>query len=173
MSIETKFNNFYNLINHKSLPDRMFSVLYHSCRNKSDYYRYLGESNRGEWVTNLEELFKNQTPVDLSNDDIKKIDIKLIDYLSDEGGRRGFEGKAVVYPKLRNIQNSRFDHCWFLQTHKDRWGKDSGWDICVQKFTDDWYLVNFGDSKGRFDFWFICDEIEGVLKLIEDKVINA
>ena len=172
MAIEKDFDKFFR--KDKTLPELMFSALYRSSRtkNEAEDYRYLGESNSGEWVRNVEELFSNHTTVDLSKDDIKKIDIKLLDYLSDEGGRRGFEGKAVLYPKLKSAVNSRFDHCWFLQTSKDRWGMDAGWDICIQKFTDDWFLVNFGDGHGRVNYWFICDEIEGVLHLLQDKVTD-
>jgi hypothetical protein len=169
------FDQFFkNLIEpDKTLYDRIFSKLYRSKSEKSDVYRYIGEANGGELATNIENLFLNQDSVDLSKSDIQKIDSTLGDLVSDQAGRRGFEGKAVIYPKLTNSVNSRFDHCWFLKTDKDRWGNDSGWDICVQKFTDDWYIVNIGDGAGRFSYWFICDEIDGLLELIKDKIINA
>ena len=177
MAIEKDFDKFFNeLINKKeTYPERIFGRLYQSRKEESDYYRYLGESNSGEWVTNLENLFKNQTTVDLSKDDVQKIESTLDGYLATQEARsgkgRGFGGHAVVYPKLTQPVNSRFDHCWFLKTDKDRWGHDSGWDICVQKFTDDWFVVIIGDGRGSFTYWFICDEIEGLLKLIQDKLI--
>lgn len=178
MAIEKDFDKFFNeLINKKeTYPEVIFSRLYRGRKEKSNqHYRYIGESNSGEWVTNLENLFNNQTTVDLSENDIQKIESTLDGYLATEEARsgkgRGFGGHSVVYPKLTKPVNSRFNHCWFLKTEKDKWGCDSGWDMCVQKFTDDWFVVNIGDGEGRFTYWFICDEIEGLLVLIKDKLI--
>ena len=35
------------------------------------------------------------------------------------------------------------------------------------------FLIHIGDGAGRFSYWFICDEIDGLLELIKDKIINA
>lgn len=164
---------FKNIVSkEKTLYDLIFSKLYQSKSDKSDIYRYLGDSYEGEWFKNIDNLFSNQNSSDLSKSDIKKIEDTLGDLISDQAGRRGFNGKVVVYPKLTSAVNSRFGHCWFLKSSKDGFGNDSGWDMCVQKFTDDWYLVNIGDGSGRFSYWFITDEIYGLIKLIEDKFIN-
>jgi hypothetical protein len=51
--------------------------------------------------------------------------------------------------------------------------KSERWDICIQMFNDEWYLVNIGDGSGHYNYWYICDQFDGLKKLIEEKILNT
>lgn len=168
--------NFEDFFKNKTTYDKISSKLYWSKKDNSSVYTYLGETNSGGWMTKLEEFLLNHDRVELSQKEIDSIDKALSGHYPEEewlrGSGRGFETRHVSYPPLESVVNSRFGACWFLKREIGRWGEDKGWDMCVQKFTDDWFVVNIGDGAGRFNYWFFCDEFNGLLELIKDKFIN-
>lgn len=146
-----KFNEITNYNN-------VSKKLYFSHENKSDWYNYLGESNSNEWKNNIKHLFYTYEYEPLSPDDIDKIKNAL-----------GSDFKShIMYPTLRQSTNSRFGCCWFSKKLIDNWGRESGFDMCIQRYSHEWYLVSINDQSSR-NYWFKCDTIEGVINLINDK----
>ncbi len=132
--------------------------------HKCDLYKYLGKTNTPIWSNNLQEILDIKriiTNYPYTTNEINREDIKKIDRLLSIFPKRNH----VIYPDIKDARNSRFGNCWFLRNKSVFFG--GGWDICVQLFEDDWYLVKCGDDSG--DFWYLCDEIEGLEKLIKDK----
>ena len=135
----------------RKYSDSILSKLLSS--TSSDWYRFLGPTNGGEWMDNLTNILYKKT---IKTDElISDIDDILSPYNKDEKLRTN----PVEYPELKNPVNSRFSNCWFL---------DIGWDICVQFYEDEWILVSIGDGQGRFNFWYLCDQIDGFEKLVDD-----
>ncbi len=138
-------------------------------RDKTDMYTYLGDTNSGEWYGNLENILKDKKYSIMLQSDIEDIS-KMF---KRKRGRSKDEDNPVIYPKLKRVQNSRFGHCWFL-------GKEDGnhymtvmsWDICIQYYDDEWYLVNIGSGDGSFNYWYICDQFHGLEQLIKDKLLK-
>ena len=125
----------------------------------------MGDTNGGEWHLNLEILLENSKIIDLSKKDIDLIESTLDGCI--ENSEHLGAGSFVRYPQLKVVQNSRFDYCWFLTR-----SNNPGWDMCVQSFDDEWYIINIGDGRGRHSYWYKCDTIEGVINLIKDKFIS-
>jgi len=76
-----------------------------------------------------------------------------------------------MYPDIKNVVNSRFGYCWYLDKLVDiSFGRGNSWDICIQIFEDEWYLVNIGSGDGSFNYWYLCDQFEGLEQLVKDKL---
>ena len=80
-------------------------------------------------------------------------------------GRGEDENNPVEYPPLTKAVNSRFGHCWFLgELDKRDNGKFStlsvplNWDICIQYFEDEYFLVNIGSGNAWYNYWYWCDQ---------------
>ena len=128
-------------------------------KRSSDLYEYIGDRNTSKWSDNIQHLLDNHKIIDMSNNDIKLINNSLGDLIKSN----------TVYPNIKGPLNTRFGRCWFLNQESEN---ESAWDICVQTFDDDWFLVNIGSDQGWYNYYFICDQIDGVLKLIEDNFKN-
>ena len=139
-------------------------------RDSSELYKFLGETNSGTWLSSLTYIIKNKTPIDMSEDDINHI----TGLFNKKTARTDDESNPIQYPCLKSAVNSRFSYCWFV----GKIDKDSGffsplnWDICIQPFEDEWYLVNIGSGNAWYNYWYICDTREGLDELIKYKLYD-
>lgn len=148
----------------KQFNENLFGNLIGNHPSWNSYYKYLGETNSPTWSSNLREILHSKSIItnypysnDITNDNIKKINDLISSFM---------ECKYAIYDDIKNVINSRFGNCWYLKN------KISGynWDICLQSFRDDWYLVRFGSGDGSWSFWYLCDQFEGLKQLIENKL---
>ena len=125
---------------------------------EGDFYYYLGDTNSDKWSSELSDILESKEILKMKREDIRRIS-KLLDYKD-----------IAQYPNINNVVNSRFGHCWFLNLFEKYISGDAYWDICIQMFHDEWYLVNIGDDNGSYNYWYMCDQFDGLKKLIEDKL---
>ncbi len=162
----------------KSYVEKVSSALYNTKRDKNEYWEYLGERNGGEWSKNLSDLLNNQTYRVMEDSELIKISEWLNPVLRGGEVSRGWNPTTesyqdwVQYPTLKSVQNSRFENCWFMKKGKDWMEHEYGWDMCVQAFSDEWYLVNVGDGRGYNDYWYRVDTSEGLHKFIMKNFIE-
>jgi hypothetical protein len=161
----------------RSYSDKVGSDLYN--HKDSDYWEYLGEPNGGEWSINLSDLLDKVTYRPMDESEKIKISELLLEHLSKEKSGKVWNPKTksyedwVVYPTLTEVRNFRFENCWFLQKDKD-WSKmEFGWNIFIQGFDDEWYLVNVGDGRGYYNYWFRVDTFKGLIKFIQNYFIDV
>jgi len=165
------------LFNNRSYSDDVSGRLFNLKREKSDWWQYLDERNGGEWSKNVSDLLNNQSYRPLDEKEKLQISEWLRPVLSDSQTAKGWNPTTnsyedwVCYRTLKSVQNSRFENCWFTKKSKDAFGTEYSWDMCVQGFSDEWYLVNIGDGMGYFDYWFRVDTFEGLHNLV-DKVFS-
>jgi len=158
---------------HKSYSGDVFSRLFTLRSKKSDWWEYLGERNGVEWSENIDRLLSIHSYRPMDEKEKLQISEWLRPVLSDSESAKGRNPNTnsledwVCYNPLKSVQNSRFENCWFTKKSKDSWGFEYAWDMCVQGFSDEWYLVNIGDGRGSFNYWFRVDTFEGLHNLIE------
>lgn len=152
------------------------SVLGNLLNHKQDdvkYYTYLGETGSDIWFSNLSKILSREDSISMTQDDR--------DYLNDlfqrKHGRNKEENNPVQYPPLTKVQNSRFSYCWFLgQIDKEESTQSvfrrHSWDICIQFYSEDYFLVNIGSGNGYHNYWYWCDRMDGLEKLIKDKLLS-
>jgi len=162
------------LINHRSYSGDVSGRLSNLKREKSDWWEYLGERNGVEWSENIDRLLYIHSYRPMDEKEKLQISEWLRPVLSDSESDKGRNPNTnsledwVCYNPLKSVQNSRFENCWFTKKSKDSWGFEYGWDMCVQGFSDEWYLVNIGDGRGGFNYWFRVDSLEGIHNLIKE-----
>lgn len=162
----------------KSYVSKVSSLLYSTTKDGNEYWKYLGERNGGEWGKNIDELLNNQTYRVMEDSELLKISEWLKPVLSVEEHKRGWNPNTysyqdwAQYPTLKSVQNSRFENCWFMKQDKDWTGIEYGWDMCVQAFSDEWYLINVGDGRGYKNYWYRVDTLEGLHKFIMKNFIE-
>jgi len=124
-------------------------------------YKYLGETNSPIWANNLRDILDNKIIISnkpyLSNNIDKKHLLEIDNLFSTFG-----LNKHVLYEDIKDVTNSRFGNCWFFYSDINRMKKNAPeFDICVQTFEDEWYLVNVG---WKFDNnnWYLCDQFAGL-----------
>jgi hypothetical protein len=146
-------------------------------RDPPDDYRYLGERNSAEWRIKLQHILDNYKRQEFLQCDINDLNELFNKELNRSHGRTLDEDNPVVYSPLTKVQNSRFDHCWFLGSIDD--DSDSSWhvtkldwDICIQYFEDEYFLVNIGSGNAWYNYWYWCDQFHGLEKLIKDKLLR-
>jgi hypothetical protein len=144
----------------KSMKLDIYSALYNNNKD-NEYWKYLGKANSPKWSHRLDEIITNKRIKPMTSD-IKHSISKMLN----------FKKKIVEYPPLKNVQNSRFSCCWFLDKSDITFGRTVNWDICIQYYEDEWFLVNIG-SDGTDNFWYLCDGSEGLGKLISDKKLSS
>ena len=155
---------------------KVSSLLYSSKEDKNEYWEYLGERNGGG--KNIDELLNNQTYRVMEDSELLKISEWLNPVLSVKKHKKGWNTNTdsyqywAKYPTLKSVQNSRFENCWFMKEDKDWLGIEYGWDMCVQAFSDEWYLVNVGDGRGTYNYWYRVDTLEGLHKFIMKNFIE-
>ena len=167
---------------------RLFSLTWNHWKNrqlpksdyKSEWWEYLGERNSAEWSKNISDLLNNQTYRPLDEKERLQISEWLKPVLSDEKSAKGWNPITktyqdwVQYPTLTTVQNSRFEDCWFTKKSEDgEFKMGYGWDICIQGFSDEWYLVNVGDGRGYINHWFRIDTFEGLEKFIKSVFLEV
>lgn len=143
--------------------------------SESSVYRYLGKPNLPIWSNNLRDILETKSIIRIkyedmkTNDHIIKIDKMLKPFY---GGRKYRNNNPVMYPDIKDVVNSRFGYCWYLdKLEQDEQGYGGNkWDICIQIFEDEWYLVNIGSGQGYFNYWYLCDQFEGLEQLVKDKL---
>lgn len=174
-----EYNDFDDFLNRKpNYVELVSQALYNSKSNKSEYWEYLGERNGGLWGKNISELLNNQTYRPMDDSELLKISEWLKPVLSNERSAKGWNRITksyqdwVQYPTLSKVQNSRFENCWFMKRSKDYFGMEYGWDMCVQAFSDEWYLINVGDGRGYRDYWYRVDTLEGLHMFIMKNFID-
>ena len=164
----------------RDYPDLISTALYLGKDKKSEWWDYMGERNGVEWSKNIQELFTNQSYRPMGDNELKQISGWLSPVLSPLSHNKGWnpitkrgDQDWVCYPTKKDVSNSRFENCWFLLKGKDMWGHESGWDMCVQGFTDEWYLINVGDGSGHYSYWFRVDTLEGLHNFINEHFIKT
>ena len=163
----------------KDYPELIFGKLYLNKNKKSEWWEYIGDSNSPEWSKNGQILFNNQSYRPMEDNELEQISDWLRPVLSPLAHDKGMNPITkrhqdwVCYPTKRDVSNSRFENCWFLMRGKDRWGFESGWDMCVQGFSDEWYLINVGSGDGRHSYWFRVDTLEGLHNFIDENFIKT
>lgn len=151
------FDDFMSNVNNMKL-DILSAMSNNNYSN--EYWKYLGDCNTGIWSRNLDEIITNKVCVKMSNEikkDISKIIVSNIRSITE-------------YPVLKNVQNSRFSNCWFFKRSDQSFTGQTNWDMCVQCYEDEWFLVNIGSND--FNFWYLCDGLDGLKKLIYDKELS-
>jgi len=139
----------------------------------STLYRYLGKPNLPIWSNNLRDILENKSIIKIKYEDMKTNDhiIKIDKLLKPFYGGSSYRNNPVMYPDIKNVVNSRFGYCWYLDKLVDiSFGRGNSWDICIQIFEDEWYLVNIGSGDGSFNYWYLCDQFEGLEQLVKDKL---
>jgi hypothetical protein len=108
----------------------------------------------------------------LSTDDIKAINQVIDTFRSKRAGTN--EGGPVVYPIIdpETADRSRSGYCWFLEKPLTHFrGHYTEVELMIHKYENDWYLVKYEDnpvSWNRKTHWFVCDEIEGLIRLLKN-----
>lgn len=129
-----------------------------------DIYWELSINQVYEWlnIRNGPLEIDNRIPY-LPNEDIESIN-KIIDkFRTKRAGTN--DGGPVIYLSINSeedVGRVRSGYCWFLENpHVEI-------ELMIHKFSDDWYLVRWISDPGWNveNRWFVCDEIEGVKKLI-------
>jgi hypothetical protein len=128
----------------------------------NEYWKYLGDRNTGIWSRNLDEIITSKVYIKMPNDIKKSISKIIVSNILN----------ITEYPVLKQVQNSRFSNCWFFKRSDQSFFGPTNWDMCVQLYEDEWFLVNIGSGDGNFNFWYLCDGLDGLKKLIEDKKLN-
>jgi len=161
-------------INRKeSYPEEVGSVLYSSISEKSEWWNYLGTTNGAQWSRGVNDLLENQIYRQMSEDELITITKCLEPVLRIRPLSFINTNKYVdTYPSLKSVQNSKFENCWFMVEGVDHWGFTYGWDMCVQGFSDEWYLVSVGDGRGYVDYWYRVDTLEGLHNFINRMFIE-
>lgn len=141
----------------------------------SEWYKYLGKTNTGEWK--LEDFLKNRNPEKMTDLMISRISQILSPFT------KGIKNNPVKFKPIKSAVNSRFGHCWFLDNESSFSKKiedeyddpvflhryfSNEWDICIQPFDDEWFLINMGDGRGYFNYWYVCDTLDGFEHFIKD-----
>jgi hypothetical protein len=123
-------------------------------------YKYLGEPNSPIWANNIRDILDNKIIISnkpyLSNNIDKKHLLEIDNLFSTFG-----LNKHVLYEDIKDVTNSRFGNCWFFYSDINRMKKNAPeFDICVQTFEDEWYLVNV---NWKFtNNWYLCDQFDGL-----------
>lgn len=134
------------------------------------WYRKLGEVNSDIWKYNLSQII-TKNPNYLPEEDIINLN-RLGLGISSE--RKSGIKNPIEYPLLDKIQNSRFGNCWLLgelgenYMHGIKWKGSRKWDISIQYYIDETYLVYIGDDTGYTFYWYECDTYYGLERLIRD-----
>jgi hypothetical protein len=156
----------------KKFNESVSSKLHQSRDTK--WYRRLGEANSYIWKYNLSQIL-TKDPNYLPEEDIINLNLLGLGIGSErkslDPDLSDFEN-PVEYPLLDKIRNSRFGNCWFLgnldgETYFTGAGKVE-WDICIQYYLDETYLVYIGDNVGYSFYWYECDTYYGLERLIKD-----
>ena len=125
---------------------------------ESEFYYYLGKTNSGEWRDNLSSILQRKI-IRMKLSDIHQIS-SLLDYKN-----------IAQYNDIVEVVNSRFSYCWFLNKCTDGIFRHRHyWDMCIQMFDDEWFLVNIGSGDGSCNYWYMCDQFDGLKQLIKDKL---
>ena len=174
-----KFDLDAYLKRERSYSEKVSGRLYNLVRSKSEWWEYLGERNGGEWGRNISDLLDKQTYRPLEEKEKLQISEWLKPVLSNEKTAKGWNPTTktyqdwVQYSTLKSVQNSRFEDCWFTKKSAGMFGEEYGWDICIQGFSDEWYLVNVGDGRGYVNHWFRIDTFEGLEKFIKSVFLEV
>lgn len=142
-----------------------------------ELYWQLDMAQLYEWLTvkgrPLErDGVRNTRIPDLSMEDIKTINQIVDPFRSKRPGTD--EGGPVIYPSIdsETADRSRSGYCWFLEKPLSHFsGHYAEIELMIHKYEDDWYLVKYEDnpvSWNRKVQWFVCDEIEGLIRLLKN-----
>ncbi len=127
-------------------------------------YKYLGEVNSPLWANNLRDIKLTKTIISNKpyTNDINKKHLEEINILFSTLGTN----RHVIYADMKDVANCRFGNCWFFYNIRN---DKFDYDICVQTFEDEWYLVRY-NSASIFSEWYLCDQFEGLKQLVNDKL---
>lgn len=141
-----------------------------------DVYWELNINQLYEWLNMRDRPLERDGVQNTRIPDIPIEDIKSINKIIDKfrSKRAGTDdGGPVIYPSINSetAGRGRSGYCWFLEKPLRHFkGHYAEMELMIHKFSDDWYLVRWEDNPISWNsktHWFVCDEINGVEKLLK------